>query len=84
MNLSSKRKPPSVAQLWARERNLTKGQLKGMVTNLRRMIYLPSMTYGTWGQIERAAKKIEVILRGWDNRNENSKKAFASLKKGKY
>lgn len=84
MSLSSKKKIPSLAQLWAQERNLTKGQLKGMVTNLRRMIYLPSVTYGDWARLDRAAEKIEIILKGWDVRNETSKMTFISLKKGNY
>jgi len=69
-------KPPSKAQLWARERNWNKARLKGIYGQLVNIRLQNSTIMAEHNELVKAARIVEDILLDWDIRNIHSKEFF--------
>ena len=69
-------KPPSKAQLWARERNWNKARLTGVLGVLRNMAGQRSTTSGEKMDYEFVGRFLVGRLNNWDEANKISKEQY--------
>ena len=74
-------KPPTDAQLWARERNWNKVRVTGAHGALRNILYQGSTTQSEVDEIKIITGALERILKNWNEANTMSKVLFLERKK---
>ena len=72
-------KPPSKAQLWARERNWNKARLTGVLGVLRNMARQNSTTPGERMDYEFVAKFLSGRVSNWNEANKISKEQYLKI-----
>ncbi len=76
------RKPPSTAQLWARERNWNKARLTSIIQTLLNMSRQDSTVSGEFRDYGIVANLLRGRLDNWNNANKQSKKIFIAKNRG--
>lgn len=71
---------PTVAQLWARERNWNKARITGIISTLRSIELSLSATVTEKESFYLTIYYLEPVIQYWEDNNKESKKQF--LKKG--
>lgn len=76
MSLMSKYKAPSMAQLWARDRNASKWRLMGAYSNLKSIANSETLTAGEYSELNGATNLIQRTLKSWKATNKLSKHSY--------
>ena len=69
-------KPPSKAQLWARERNWNKARALGTFYQIKSIMYQDSTISDEMSDFKIASAAFERIIEKWDSNNKVSKPLF--------
>ncbi len=78
-------KPPSTAQLWARERNWNKARMHGMLGQVKNMQFQASTLISELKELDIVRDALYNILKDWNSNLPDSKFKFikASTIKGR-